>query len=411
MKTKTLHRIFVLTAFSLLTFMASAQVGNINGVVNYHNNPSLVLPGVTVSLKDAGNNVVQTTTTGIDGTYLFTNVPYGQYTLAGAYNLPAGGVSMADALLIQHYLLNQIPLSTIQLLAADVDDDGSVTQLDINTVVVYNLLHGNPFPSNWVFDEPTVLLNGNTGGTSMGGSTKGDVNGTFEPVNKFSTINFFASRFFYDATAGDEIELPVVFNETAELSGMMLEISYPAHLVEILDIKAPFDLFDFSVASSLIKITAMDLNNTGISFRKGQAVAFLKVRLKEGFLPGDEVRFKLNSNSHFVDRNAVHFSPKVSAPVVVSKAPRAELQSNYPNPFTAQTLITYKLGEASHANVTVYDLQGKQVAVLVNQYQPEGTYQVEFRPAHLKPGTYVCRLSVLGTVPTTSTRVMIITSD
>ncbi|MDZ4203271.1 MAG: T9SS type A sorting domain-containing protein [Bacteroidales bacterium] len=413
MKAKTLLKFVALPVFSLMFLLATAQVDNINGQVTYHNDGVTALEGVTIYLKDSGGTLIQTTTSTANGSFGFTNIPYGTYRLSGSYNLAGGGVTMADAQLINKYRLGQIQLSPMQLLAADVNDDGSVTHQDFVMMVVHHFAQGNPFPRSWVFNEVVVELNElkSTGGTGLGGSSSGDVNGTFEPVNKTSIINFFAYKSLHEAVAGDEIVLPVFFNEPTELSAMMLVMDYPSHLVEVIDITTLFNLFDYSITSSQVRISAIDRSDKAFSFRKGEAIASLRVRLKENFTAKSEVLFNLRPESHFVNPDAVHLSPKVSVPIIKFYVPSPELYANYPNPFSSQTQVTYKLSEACHTNISVYDLQGKLVSILVNQYQTDGIYQVDFMRGNLKPGTYLCRLSTLGVHPSTETRVMIITSD
>jgi len=54
------------------------------------------------------------------------------------------------------------------------------------------------------------------------------------------------------------------------------------------------------------------------------------------------------------------------------------LEQNYPNPFNSSTLISYQLPVSSDVILKVYDLLGKEVAILVDEYKPAGKYNVEF---------------------------------
>jgi bacillolysin len=52
-----------------------------------------------------------------------------------------------------------------------------------------------------------------------------------------------------------------------------------------------------------------------------------------------------------------------------------EILQNYPNPFNPSTTITYSLPKNSNVKIVVFDIAGKQVAELVNNYQNPGTYK------------------------------------
>jgi hypothetical protein len=78
-----------------------------------------------------------------------------------------------------------------------------------------------------------------------------------------------------------------------------------------------------------------------------------------------------------------------------------QLFQNYPNPFNPRTTIKYNIPivtlrlAQSDATVTlkVYDLLGREVAVLVDEFKPAGSYEVEFDATHFSSGTYFYRLT------------------
>jgi N-acetylneuraminic acid mutarotase len=68
------------------------------------------------------------------------------------------------------------------------------------------------------------------------------------------------------------------------------------------------------------------------------------------------------------------------------------LRQNYPNPFNPSTTIRYELPRSSEVNLSVYDLLGRQVSVLVNERKNTGSYEAKFDAGGLSSGVYVCRL-------------------
>jgi hypothetical protein len=68
------------------------------------------------------------------------------------------------------------------------------------------------------------------------------------------------------------------------------------------------------------------------------------------------------------------------------------LEQNYPNPFNPETVVRYQVPVASDLKIIVYDLLGRQVAVLVNDRKEAGSYEVKFSGTGLASGVYFYRL-------------------
>ncbi|TAK53067.1 MAG: T9SS type A sorting domain-containing protein [Bacteroidetes bacterium] len=68
------------------------------------------------------------------------------------------------------------------------------------------------------------------------------------------------------------------------------------------------------------------------------------------------------------------------------------LLQNYPNPFNPVTQIQYELPEDQHVILKVYDMLGREVATLVNEYQAAGYRFAEFNAATLPSGIYIYRI-------------------
>ena len=68
------------------------------------------------------------------------------------------------------------------------------------------------------------------------------------------------------------------------------------------------------------------------------------------------------------------------------------LRQNYPNPFNPSTTITYELPKSSAVRLSVYDLLGHEVSVLVNERRDAGVYEAFFDAAGLSSGVYIYRL-------------------
>lgn len=78
----------------------------------------------------------------------------------------------------------------------------------------------------------------------------------------------------------------------------------------------------------------------------------------------------------------------------VSNTPQVfSLEQNYPNPFNPSTSISYSIPAASNVTITVYDVNGRKVADLINNTSMSaGTHQVKFDATNLASGVYLYRI-------------------
>ena len=72
------------------------------------------------------------------------------------------------------------------------------------------------------------------------------------------------------------------------------------------------------------------------------------------------------------------------------------LKQNYPNPFNPVTEIKYEIPEEGFVSLKVFNILGEEVAVLVNERQPQGNYTATFRAGILPSGVYVYTLESGG---------------
>ncbi len=78
----------------------------------------------------------------------------------------------------------------------------------------------------------------------------------------------------------------------------------------------------------------------------------------------------------------------------------ATLTSNYPNPFTHTTTIEYALPVSGHVHLSVYDMLGREIAILVDGVQHAGKHASIFDGTSLPSGTWLYRLEAAGQVRT-----------
>lgn len=120
-------------------------------------------------------------------------------------------------------------------------------------------------------------------------------------------------------------------------------------------------------------------------------------------------QYDLISGISLVNQNYFYLSGGLHGPAVILKSTNGgnvfvnrigsevpqefKLEQNYPNPFNSVTKIQFKVESDKFVKLIVFDLLGKEAAMLVNEELPTGTYEVSFDASSLVSGIYFYRLT------------------
>lgn len=109
----------------------------------------------------------------------------------------------------------------------------------------------------------------------------------------------------------------------------------------------------------------------------------------------DDIHLRVENENEMIAQ-VINVSGKSDSTVnVVTEAMnpnKFELMQNYPNPFNPTTNIRYTLSSKQFVVLKVYDALGNEVAILVNEEKPAGSYEVEFKGNDLTSGVYYYRM-------------------
>ncbi|MBN1633517.1 MAG: T9SS type A sorting domain-containing protein [Ignavibacteria bacterium] len=75
-----------------------------------------------------------------------------------------------------------------------------------------------------------------------------------------------------------------------------------------------------------------------------------------------------------------------------------KLYQNYPNPFNPTTKISFKINKEGFVYLSVFNLVGQEVSVLVYENKKPGIYEVEFDAQDIPSGIYLYKLQINGYV-------------
>lgn len=99
------------------------------------------------------------------------------------------------------------------------------------------------------------------------------------------------------------------------------------------------------------------------------------------------------SNGYWDDVSLSTVLPKLFSEENTEEIPAEYAIINYPNPFNPTTKISFTIPNDGHVSLKVYDVLGREVAVLANRAFSSGRYEFEFDASNLSSGTYLYRFS------------------
>ena len=146
-------------------------------------------------------------------------------------------------------------------------------------------------------------------------------------------------------------------------------------------------------------ITSEEINNSGFDIERKQSGSWTKL----GSISGNGTSV-LSHEYSFTDRNLasgnyqyrlkqIDFNGNfeyfnLNNEVNVGIPAKFELSQNYPNPFNPSTQINFDIPTDSKVNIRLFDMSGKEVITLVNEFKTSGYYTVNFNAAGLSSGVY-----------------------
>jgi hypothetical protein len=385
------------------TATTSAQVTvkvtttSVAGTVVY-NVSNTGLAGATVTYTMG--STVYTATTTATGAYTLASVFPGTYTVTVAKTTNWGGVSSADALQAARSAASLVTLDALQTLAADVNNDGNVTNADALTILNRTVGKVTSFTkADWIFASATVVV-GSTPATAAAikGIATGDVNNSYALSQTLSKSVSYSNDEVQAVTSGKEVSVPVRVNASGSVSAFNLDLDYPASKMEYVGVSGIDGLF-VNAQDGKLSIAWADLSlKNALELDGKSALVMVKFRATDLF-GENEVNGMTLAGAEFVNEEGAVVKANVSSANLSTELPAEySLSQNYPNPFNPSTKINYALPTSGVVNLSIYNALGQEVAKLVNNTQQEaGNFEVNFDASHLSSGVYIYRISVEGT--------------
>jgi len=205
---------------------------------------------------------------------------------------------------------------------------------------------------------------------------------------------------------GEVVTVPIRIDRNAELGAITLDLTYNTSLIEVIGVNHAEDFVNIDAEKGILRINWW--NTEGADFASGDALALVQVRVLSD-ISADARFFELANNTELADLNA-HTVKNITLETTALSTVGSELFiTNYPNPFTTTTNISYNLPEDGYVTLVVYNKLGQIVETLVSAHQEAGrAHKVEFGRSDLTPGVYFYKIVVEGESTHTSTNSMIL---
>ena len=158
----------------------------LSGIITYPNTSSTPLSSVNINLKNSGGTIIGTTTTNSSGSYSFSNLDNGNYTLEPTTSKSWGGVSAPDVLLFKKHIGALQLLQGIFLASGDVNGSGSLSAPDVLLIKKrIGAMISSFSVGDWLFNNYNpVTISGENVTQNFNGLCYGDANGSYNPPAK-----------------------------------------------------------------------------------------------------------------------------------------------------------------------------------------------------------------------------------
>jgi hypothetical protein len=374
----------------------------LRGHVYYENASMTPLNGVKLTLWNADVPIFETYSfndieggNGV-GYYEFADISdTTEFGLTGEYMAPWISANSTDALAIELQVatMGGYTWTDVQWEAGDVNASGTLSATDALWVKQRAIMMVNFFPAgDWAFAD----MNTYSGVYDVMTLNYGDVNHSNIP---YSGKDMPAITLVNDGTInvkpGDVFDLPIRVADAVSLGAITLNLGYNSNLLEVVEVNAVEGALTHftstNIALAWSDVNPMVLNNN-------DAIFSLRLKALDQITASDQL-FSIELGTEFADPAAIVLEDVTLKAFGISTDPAAAdyfLSYNRPNPFSTSTMIEYALPENGKVRLSVVDLLGQDIAVLIDQSQSAGSYTVQFNAAGLTPGVYIYKITVQG---------------
>jgi hypothetical protein len=276
-------------------------------------------------------------------------------------------------------------------------------------VTVYNSLGNYVATDNYFGSAVTngplsILANStSTNGMYFFGSEQTGPTTNFGSWSSFLSTNYWTDVIFTQNTNSFNLQ------SVTDATGCTTSGSLQTLNVTSIDCSTlPVTLLNLSASPSGRKVTlrwstSTEINNRGFDIeRSDDGAIWKKINFVAGvgnstmttnYTYGDD---NLEARKYYYRLNQTDFDGRSKYSVIVSAVIGGKgeyaLGQNYPNPFRNETTIQYTIPRSEQVNISLFDMSGRTIKVLVNASKEAGTHAISFHTGTLTKGIYYYRI-------------------
>ncbi|MFK7937611.1 MAG: T9SS type A sorting domain-containing protein [Saprospiraceae bacterium] len=366
-------------------------IAEVNGIVHTDNGD--MVEDVMIYVN---GGMTDSVATDVNGRFAVANLPLsGDYTFTPSRNDNVlNGVSTFDMVIMLKHILGLSELdSPYKMIAADINNSGSITTLDMVQLRKVLLQYETEFPNNtaWRFvlndfqftnernpfidNFPEVLnINDLTEETDLADFVAikvGDLNGDAIP-NALTSIderNTAEVKMLTTAEqtfqAGQEVQVPIYTSDLATLNGMQFDLQFATDALTLSDIipvqtLTTDDFGTINVEEGILSVSWATATATELTTEQPVfTLAFTAQKAGKLSKVLQIAPVYLQPEMYAVDTDeALGLQLQIGA---TSTTEAVTLFQNQPNPFRGQTTISFQLGTATSATLSVFDVAGRVI--------------------------------------------------
>lgn len=313
---------------------------------------------------------------------------------------------------------------------------------------IYNTVVGGSLslPALSCYGALNTVLKNNIVINSSGGTAFYSINNLNSDYNNFSNggnidlINRSATMFnnvtdFYNSTGYDQHSnsQPVIFQSpvdlhlagtsigdnlltgipnvliTDDIDGETRSLTHPYKGADEADFPLPVELtsFNSSVTDNNVILnwaTSLETNNSGFDVERSTVNGqWSKVFFIDGHGNSNTLQHYSYTDRNLIsgiynyrlkqiDFNGNYQYYNLSNEVNIRLPEKFSLSQNYPNPFNPSTVISYDLKVSSNVSLKIYNMSGKEIVSLLNEFKTAGSYVINFNGSNLPSGVYFYKI-------------------